>query len=82
MHSFLKINDFHDFFKNVNTETGHNDDAEPSIFLDQNDDTLSGPFTEDEISKDILKTKNGKAFADDCILNEYLKASAQVMIPI
>jgi hypothetical protein len=43
---------------------------------------LNSPFTASEIKKCIVKLKNNKAYGLDCILNEYLKCSSDLMLPI
>jgi hypothetical protein len=43
---------------------------------------LNSPFTPEEIKKCINKLKNNKAHGIDLILNEYLKCSSDIMLPI
>ena len=74
------LESFLDFFKNLNTpdtEGSEEDTLKEEILtsIDLNDDNqfLNIPITEEEISKCINKLKNSKAPGSDQILNEYIK---------
>ena len=42
---------------------------------------LDAPFTEEEVMKTISKLKNGKSPGEDLILNEFIKKSANTLLP-
>ena len=72
------------FFKNLNENTGTQDDEENLINIDTSDDDeiLNSSITEAEILKCLKLLKNNKCSASDSILNEYLKHSSGKMLPI
>ena len=76
------INQFFEHFKNIN-ETQHNQDALTinTHWTDVND-TLNMPITCDEIKKCINKLKNSKSPGCDNILNEYLKSTKEIFLPV
>ena len=45
-------------------------------------DDLNLPITTEEIMKSILNLKNGKAFGGDHILNEYIRTTADTLMPV
>ena len=55
-----------------------------SVFTISNDtnEFINRPITESEISTAIKRLKNYKSSGYDCILNEHIKSSISVMIPI
>ena len=56
---------------------------DPEAFIRLLDTTiLNKPFTEDEIRKFVKKLKNNKAAGIDEILNEFIKCSIDIMIPL
>ena len=76
-----------DFFKTFN-ETPDNIehdydflDIEPH-FINTPNIKINGQITADEILKSINDSKTEKACGDDNIINEYIKSSAHLMIPI
>ena len=64
---------------NAGTENSDSDD----INFNTNDgfDELNEPITAEEIIK-CKNLKNNKSFADDHIINEYIKSTLNVMLPI
>ena len=46
------------------------------------DKSLNEPISREEVREAIHKIKNGKAGGDDTIVNEYIKASANVLIHV
>ena len=71
-------------FKKLN-ENDSDDDVEPDFNFDHIDNDvgqfLNSPITEKEIQI-VLKLKNGKAFGNDGILNEYIKNTIDDLMPI
>ena len=72
-------------FKKLN-ENDSDDDVEPDFNFDHIDNGvgqfLNSPITEKEIQIVVLKLKNGKAFGNDGILNEYIKNTIDDLMPI
>jgi hypothetical protein len=56
-------------------------DIEPH-FINTPNIEINGQITADEILKSIQDLKTQKACADDNIINEYIKSSAHLLIPI
>lgn len=50
--------------------------------LDDDDVILNSEIQEDEILHCINSLKNGKSAGDDCILNEYLKSTKLIFLPV
>ena len=75
------LSDFYMHFKNVNKS---NDvDNEPDTFsINDGIDELNRPITPDEILKCVKHLKNGKCPAGDRILNEHIKSTVHVMLPL
>ena len=76
--------EFLDYFKTVNKA---DEDNNPNLQMDPNmnhvEEILNSSITKDEIEKMICKCKNGKACSSsDQILNEYLKSTKSVILPI
>jgi hypothetical protein len=84
MSSQVLIQDFYNHFKDLSDQQIDNsvdnfDPVQNNIF---DTDTLNVEFTEDEIRKCIQKLKNGKAAGVDKIINEYIKSTVEIMIPV
>ena len=79
----ISLETLHNFFKDLN-ESGHSDNDPDEINIDtsDNDEILNSSITEAEISKCIKSLKNNKCPANDKIINEYLKNSADKMMPL
>ena len=77
------IHTLYDFFKNVNV---HYDDSEdigiPYDLSNENNDYLNAPITASEIEKCIRKLKNSKSSGTDNVLNEYIKNTKEILLPI
>ena len=57
--------------------------AELNVEIDEDINfILNGSLTEDEILTCIKTLKNNKSSGVDCILNEYIKASAHILLPV
>ena len=81
----ISLDTLYDYFKTLNTtnETEDNQFSE-EFTLDNSDDEelLNSSITEGEILKCINSLKNNKSSANDRIINEYLKTTANLMLPI
>ena len=84
----LDINEFHNYFENTNAAAENNDDNndgdEDEINFNMNGgfDELNQPINAEEITKCVKNLKNNKSFADDHIINEYIKSTLTTMLPI
>lgn len=76
----ISIEVFRDHFEKLNTSLP--DDNPQQTADNLNNDILDQPITEAEITKALKKQKSGKSAGCDGIINEYLKASANLMMPI
>lgn len=75
------LEDFYEYFKSINQNDDTQDDSPVYNLLDDSE-TLNSKITLAEISKCIKKLKNGKAPAEDKILNEYIKTTKDLFLPI
>ena len=83
--SSIKTDALYTFFKDLNNELNSDDDSsDPNIDISINDDDeiLNSPITDSEIMKCIKLLKNNKACADDQIINEYIKSTSHIMLPL
>ena len=78
------INKFHDYFKDINTDPNSSEsDFDDSDFkIDDDDNILNSSISESEIRKAISQLKNGKAPGFDGILNEHIKNSCEIFMPL
>ena len=76
------MNEFYDYFKSNNSSTNAECDQEININLNNDNEILNSKFTGQEILKCIKNLKNNKSFGNDIILNEYIKSTADQMLPI
>lgn len=78
------IDDFFEYFKETNSsssiETLNLDQA--GFSPDDADEILNIPISEKEISDAISSLKNGKPAGLDCILNEYIVNTEQLLMPL
>ena len=79
----INLETLYEFFKGLN-ENNDNDGENHDINIDVSDDDeiLNSSITEAEILKCLNSLKNNKCSANDNITNEYLKNSAEQMLPI
>ena len=75
------LDKLYEYFKNINQSEEVQDDV-PNINLGNSDNVLNAKITIAEISKCIKTLKNGKAPADDHILNEYIKSTKEQFLPV
>ena len=75
----------HEYFKKkLNTNGNETDNLQDDINIGKRDDDeiLNSSITEGEILKCIKALKNNKSSANDRILNEYIKNSTDVLLPV
>jgi hypothetical protein len=81
----ISLQTLFEHFKKLN-ENDSDDDVEPDFNFDHIDNDvdqfLNSPITEKEIKNVVLKLRNGKAFGNDGILNEYIKNTIDDLMPI
>ncbi|MEW8548196.1 MAG: reverse transcriptase family protein, partial [Candidatus Thiodiazotropha sp.] len=77
------INQFHNYFKKVNTDVNSSEpDFDDSDYrIDDDDDILNSSISDSEIRMAVRQLKNGKAPGFDGILNEYIKHSCELLMP-
>ena len=80
----ISINRFIFFFKDINSpNNSHDPESEILNFsIDNDDEIYNGHISENEILKCINNLKNNKACSNDGIMNEYIKATANEMMPL
>ena len=82
----ISLQKLFDHFKKLNENEDHDRDMEPEFDFnnipDEVDFYLNGPITESEVKKVVKNLKNGKAFGCDDILNEYIKSTIDVLMPV
>ena len=77
------IEEFYKYYKNIGTkETDDTSEIPNEPYFDDIADDLNLPITTEEIMKSILNLKNGKAFGGDHILNEYIRTTADTLMPV
>ena len=71
------------YFKYLNS-TGDTEEPEIDIHFGINDDyeILNGSITTDEIRKSALNLRNNKNPSNDHIVNEYIKNTLDIFLPI
>ena len=75
------IDDFYEHFKAINQSHGAQEDT-PNINIENADHILNAKITTTEIDKCIKNLKSGKAPAHDNIINEYIKSTKNLFLPI
>ena len=80
--SNIPINILFDFFRNLNSSDPDNIELPISNDVYELNVLLNNPITENEIFKCIKDLKNGKACGDDHIINEYIKSTSELFMPV
>ena len=81
----IELDTLYTFFKDLNKQPDIDDgscDNNIDISIDDNDEILNSPITDSEILKCIKSLKNNKACANDEIINEYIKSTSHIMLPL
>ena len=76
------LNEIYEYFKNVNGVEIN--DTVPNIDTGDNstNEEINSPVTVDEITQAVKILKNNKSLGNDDLLNEHLKSSLDLMLPI
>ena len=77
----LKISILKTLPLSVENSTKH-DDIFTDFCIDDDNEVLNSDISQEEIFQCIRSLKNGKAAGDDRIVNEYIKATAYIFMPI
>ena len=85
----ISIKDFYEHFKQLADDNDNNGNAEDQLKAEDdnsrnelNTSSLNARFDEQEIRKCINKLRNGKSAGIDRIVNEYIKCTADIFMPI
>lgn len=76
------MSEFYDLFKTNNSSDNSEDSQEVHIDLNDENEILHSQLTGQGILNCIKNLKNNKSFGNDAILNEYIKSTANQMLPI
>ena len=75
------LDSFYEHFKNINKSNKPKEDFS-SINLEDENNILNRKASKEEIDLCILNIKNGKSSGEDKILNEYIKSTKGISLPI
>ena len=78
----IDIEKLYDFFKNLNEQNEHSVNEDLNFDTNDDDDILNSFITEGEILKCIKSLKNNKSSSNDKIINEYIKYTSHIMLPV
>ena len=80
----IDIDELYEYFKNLNlsNEVGDSNFEMPDNNDNLANDTLNGKIIEEEITSIIQNLKNGKAPGYDCVINEYIKSTISLCMPL
>ncbi|MEW8546328.1 MAG: reverse transcriptase family protein [Candidatus Thiodiazotropha sp.] len=81
------LTDFYNFFKNVNAQddagcTGYSPNFNINENIESNNDEINKEINENEILAATKSLKNNKSCGLDNILNEHIKSTIHIMIPV
>ncbi len=86
--SKLNFDDLSKHFENINKDAPILECTENELLNEASDTNhnnaskMNSLFNEDEISDCIKNLKNNKAYGEDFIINEYIKATKDLMLPV
>ena len=80
----IDIDELYEYFKNLNlsNEVGDSNFEMPDTNDNLANDTLNGKIIEEEITSIIQNLKNGKAPGYDSVINEYIKSTISLCMPL
>ena len=78
------LEDLHDFYKNVNCDKNENNNVPQETIINESEENeyLNKPITVQEIERVCKNLKNNKASGSNYLINEHIKSSVNVMMPI
>ena len=81
--SSAPLNDLYDFFKNINKGESNDTDVHFDTGMTQQiNETINKKISEDEILKAVNTLKQNKSSGIDGVLNEHIKSSIRIMLPV
>ena len=80
--SNISINLLFEFFKNLNSSDLPEENPPFSPDVQELNDIINASISENEIYNCIKELKNGKACGDDLIINEYIKCTCNILMPL
>ena len=81
--SNIELDSLYSFFRDLNAEPGsESHQMIDNMNIDDDDEVLNSPITDCEILKCIKSLKNNKACSNDQIINEYIKSTSEIMLPL
>ena len=80
--SDVSINVLFEYFKSLNSQDNREDVQNLQPEVQALNEELNAYITENEIYKCIKELKNGKACGDDLIINEYIKSTCNIFMPL
>ena len=78
----IQLEVLHDFFKILNETDNDTDSDTDFVVPDEANTILDEIITLEEIHEAVQELKNNKAAGPDGILNEYIKSTVDIMIPV
>ena len=80
----LYIDELYEYFTNLNVSNEVGDSNFEIPYTNDNlaNDTLNDEMTEEEITSAIQSLKNGKAPGYDYVINEYIKSTISLCMPL
>ena len=81
----IDINSLFDYFKQLNSNGDENGEYKLEDILpnmDSTNDELNSPITGEEIKRCIIKMNTNKSPGNDCIINEYITSTIDIVLPI
>ena len=77
------LEDLYDFYKNINYDKNENNNVPETVINEgEENEYLNMPITVQEIETVTKNLKNNKASGSDNIVNEHIKSSVNIMMPI
>lgn len=75
------LDSFYEYFKNIN-KSNEPQESFTNINLDDEDNILNRKIYKEEINICIKNIKNGKSSGEDKIINEYIKSTKELFLPV
>ena len=83
MDSNIELDSLYSFFKDLNAEPDfESHQTIDNMSIEDDEEVLNSPITDCEILKCIKSLKNNKACSNDQIINEYIKSTSEIMLPL